>query len=94
VTELTSPDEQMLHDVGLARGGIEVCTAWRGDRVAAPMKQDVEISLHLKPFSWIGERRLNMEDIRSAASNGATWRILSAALESRQCPMFWAGRPW
>jgi hypothetical protein len=35
VTELTSLDEQMLHDVDLARGVIEVCTAWRGDRAGS-----------------------------------------------------------
>jgi hypothetical protein len=32
VTERTSLDEKMLHAVGLARGDIEVCKAWRGCR--------------------------------------------------------------
>lgn len=57
-TDLTPPEEHVLHDVGLCRDDSEVSKAWRGHRVPVPMISQVESSLHLKPISRVGEKRL------------------------------------
>ena len=43
-TDLTPPEEHVLHDVGLCRDDSEVSKAWRGHRVPVPMISQVESS--------------------------------------------------